>query len=759
MHSQPALLPGLDLPEDPPGLVPINDRCSLQTWQGRRMVAVGGTLIANYARDDGAAETMAMVNLVETGAATQVEVAQAFGCSTRQIRRHQRQRANGEPASSRRRGRKPGATGVVRLKAMDVRATWKFKATGASNREVARRLGVSETAIRKLLHRMGWKPMPDCVQPSLPGLMAEDQGADPPSGPEVTAPILTSLDPPGVELPEPCPPSLDHDPSNRSFDRILARLGALEDARPLFQSCLLVPRAGVLLALPILLRSGVLAAARDVYGSIGPAFYGLRSTLLVMLFMALLRIQRPEGLKEHVPADLGRLVGLDRAPEVKTLRNKLERLAKMKRSERFGRELARLRVEARGNALGFLYVDGHVRVYHGKHRLPKTHVTRMRISLPATSDYWVNDKEGDPLFMVTAKANAGLVQVLPEILAQCRELLGERRLTVVFDRGGWSPKLFKKLKADGIDILTYRKGKTPDLPVWRFKLRKARVDGEDVEYWLNDRKVTVNADGETLKLRQVTRLKDGHQTQVITTRGDLLAVELAHRMFARWRQENWFKYMREEFLLDALVEYEVEPDDPKRIIPNPERRRLDKEVAAARQELARLQEAFGAAAMDVVEAKKPTIRGFRMAHRNLGEQIHAARTRLDALMARKATLPTRVPVGEAVKDPIVKLAPERKRLTDLLKMVAYQAESDLLALIRPHYVRADNEGRTLVQTILASSADLEVTADELRVKVAPLSSRHRTKVLAALCEELAKTTAVFPGTRLKVRYMVSDQGS
>ena len=128
-------------------------------------------------------------------------------------------------------------------------------------------------------------------------------------------------------------------------------------------------------------------------------------------------------------------------------------------------------------------------------------------------------------------------------------------------------------------------------------------------------------------------------------------------------------------------------------------------------------------------------------------------------MARKATLPTRVPVGEAVKDPIVKLAPERKHLTDLLKMVAYQAESDLVALIRPHYARAEDEGRTLVQAILASSADLEVTPDELRVKVAPLSSRHRTKVLAALCEELAKFPAIFPGTRLKVRYAVSAQGA
>jgi len=764
MPTQPLPLPGLDLPEDPPGLVPINDRCCLQTCLGRRMVAVEGRLFANYALGDGAAETMAMVNLVATGAATQVEVAKAFGCSTRQVRRHQRQRDNGEPASSRRRGRKPGDTGVVRIKAPEVRTVRRLKDSGTSNREIARKMGVSETAVRKLLKRMGWEPVPTFIQPALPGLSL-DFGEGMPSPKEtLPEPVPQPNQAPPLplqeaDLPEPCPTPLDTDPSNRCFDRILARLGVLDDARPLFQTGLRIPHAGVLLALPILLKCGVLAAAREVYGSISPAFFGLRSILLVLLFMALLRIKRPEGLKEHVPAELGRLVGLDRAPEVKTLRRKLDHLAKLRRAEQFGQELARLRVEARGDTLGFLYVDGHVRVYHGKHRLPKTHVARLHFTLPATSDYWVNCQDGDPLFMVTAKANAGLVEVLPGILAQCRKLLGERPITVVFDRGGWSPKLFKALQAGGIHILTYRKGKVPDLPLKKFKLRKTKLDGHPVEYWLNDKTIKVKVDKGTLKLRQVTRLKGDHQTQVVTTRWDLSAVEVAHRMFARWKQEIFFKYMREEFLLDALVDYHVEPDDPERTIPNPERKRLEKEIAAARLELAKVQEEYGAAALDNVEAQRPTMRGFKIAHGKLGKQVRAARNRLEALVARKATLPVRVAVGEAVKDPIVKLAPERQHLTDLLKMVAYQTESDFLALVRPYYARTEDEGRTLVQNILAGAADLEVTPTELRVKVAPLSSPHRTKVLAALCAELDKASAIFPGTRLKVRYAVSNPGA
>jgi hypothetical protein len=99
---------------------------------------------------------------------------------------------------------------------------------------------------------------------------------------------------------------LDTDPMDRSGDRLLAYLGLLDDAAPLFGSQAQVARAGVLLALPPLLHSGVLECAQQIYGSLGPAFYGLRTSLLTLWLMALWRIKRPEGLKEHSPQALGR---------------------------------------------------------------------------------------------------------------------------------------------------------------------------------------------------------------------------------------------------------------------------------------------------------------------------------------------------------------------------------------------------------------------------------------------------------------------
>src|SRR5271169_3360532 len=270
--------------------------------------------------------------------------------------------------------------------------------------------------------------------------------------------------------------SLDRDASDRTFDRQLAHLGLLDDAAPLFREGTSVPGVGVLFALPCLVESGLFRISRKLYGEIGPAFYGLRTTLLTLLLMALLRIKRPEHLKERDPAAFGRLLGLDRAPEVKTLRRRLTRLAAHHCAEQLGAELARLRVDQRGHLMGFLYVDGHVRAYHGQRAISsKAYVARRHLAMPACTDYWINDRTGDPLLVITGEVDAALTKTLPRLLREVRELVGERRVTIVFDRGGWSPKLFDTMIKDGFDLLTYRKGRCRRINERRFIRRPRRA--------------------------------------------------------------------------------------------------------------------------------------------------------------------------------------------------------------------------------------------------------------------------------------------
>jgi len=745
--------------------VVINARCSLRIEAGQRVIVVAGLPVHHYRAEDAVAEAYAMVFLVESGFAQQTDVARAFARSVRSVRRYQGRYAQGGMVAL---GRAEGwGRGRRRISGKRLRSIEMLKSQGMSNRAIAHRLGVSEKAIRKLVGPS--KPI-ESAQIVFAGMTTAAAGTLPTTG----APSATSTgddaarampladDRAGGRDPitapadddEPVPMSLDRDASDRTFDRQLAYLGLLDDAAPLFREGSSVPGVGVLLALPCLVEGGLLRISRKLYGEIGPAFYGLRTTLLTLLFMALLRIKRPEHLKECDPAAFGRLLGLDRAPEVKTLRRRLTRLAAHHCAEQLGAELARLRVDQRGHLMGFLYVDGHVRAYHGQRAISSSaYVARRHLAMPASTDYWINDRTGDPLLVITGEVDAALTKALPRLLREVRDVVGERRITIVFDRGGWSPKLFATMIKDGFDVLTYRKGRCRHINERRFVRRRAELDGRSVDYLLHDQPVRFLKG--KLRLRQITRLCDnGHQTQVITSRWDLRDIEVAYRMFERWRQENFFKYMREEFLLDALVDYRIEPEDPTRTIRNPERRALDKEIRAARADLARLEREYGAAAADNAEQHRPTMRGFKAAHGRLGKQLRAARARVAQLSEQRHDVPKRVEVRDLNERTLVKLATERKHLTDIIKMVAYQAESDLLALLRPHYARVEQEGRTLLHELFAAAGDIRVCDSELRITLAPLSSPHRTHAAKALCEMLDHTATIFPGSRLRMRLAV-----
>src|SRR4029077_6633930 len=316
MNAQQAL--ALPLPAASNTVV-INARCSLRIEADQRVIVVAGLPVHHYRAEDAVAEAYAMVFLVESGFAQQTEVAQAFARSVRSVRRYQRRYAQGGMTAL---GREEGwRRGRRRIPDKRLRTIEMLKSQGLSNRAIAHRLGVSEKSIRKLI---GPSKPAESAQIAVAEITAVAMGA----------PLATPLPLTGNAVPsgedrsgncdpitapadddEPVPMSLDSDASDRTFDRQLAHLGLLDDAAPLFREGSSVPGAGVLLAIPCLVDSGLFRISRRLYGEVGPAFYGLRTTLLTLLLMALLRIKRPEHLKERDPAAFGRLLGLDRAPE------------------------------------------------------------------------------------------------------------------------------------------------------------------------------------------------------------------------------------------------------------------------------------------------------------------------------------------------------------------------------------------------------------------------------------------------------------
>jgi hypothetical protein len=541
----------------------------------------------------------------------------------------------------------------------------------------------------------------------------------------------------------------------RHAERALARVGQLVEAAPRFVAAEAVRYGGALMALPALVGLGLLDAGERTYGALKHGFYGLRATLLILAFMALLRIRTPEQLQGHPPGELGILLGLDRAPEVKTLRRTLWELAARQQATQFSQRVAERWVQEHADAVGLLYVDGHVRPYHGTaHRLPEAYVTRRRLCMPATTDFWVHQQDAQPVFVVTAPANDDLLAMLRrEILPEVRRLVGDRRVTLVFDRAGWSPKFFRECHTQGFDVLTYRRGPYAAWPAAEFQPVSGSVDGRAVSYALAERTVDVL---QGFAMREVRRLCDnGHQTAILTTRRDLAIEVVAYRMFERWTQENFFRYMRPHFALDALVTYAVEPADPERTVPNPERKVVRNQLAESRATLKALEQEYGHEAVRNPEGQRPTMRGFKIAHAALGQRMRALEAQCRELAARLKALPERVPVKAVVEEAeIVRLAPEAKHFTDTIKMLAYRAETALVRSLAPHYAKTEDDGRALVREILLSSADIfpQPEARQLRVCLHSLANPRSNQAVAHLCETLNALALQYPGTNLTLVY-------
>jgi hypothetical protein len=172
---------------------------------------------------------------------------------------------------------------------------------------------------------------------------------------------------------------------------------------------------------------------------------------------------RAEGATRIDPAALGRVLGLDRGPEVKTIRRNITALAATGRAEELLAAMAAAHVarldKSDPDLLAVFYVDGHVRAYQGGRKVAKTHLSRLKFPAPATVETWVSDGSGDPVLVVMADPGASLAMELRRLLPDLRRAVGDdRRVLVGFDRGGWSPALFAHMDAEGFDVLTWRKG-------------------------------------------------------------------------------------------------------------------------------------------------------------------------------------------------------------------------------------------------------------------------------------------------------------
>src|SRR5579859_3231634 len=739
------MLSQLPLPLLPAGAAEIAPGVGLLAGEDGGLVVVHGLATFAWDAGDEAGRRLAAVQLVRLRAASQGQVAEAFGVDPGTIWRWDQALAAGGVA-----GLVPARRGPKRASKLTPQLAARIAgldAAGATLREIAAATGVSTFTVRNALGRVASRG-----PAAADGVTAAERAVRDSGDGDADAGALVPV------LPGPVP---------RDGERALARWGLLgEGAEPVFTAGARYPLAGLLLALPALEGTGLLAAAREVYGRVKDGFYGLTAALLTLVFLALAGEPRAEGATRVPPAALGRVLGLDRAPEVKTIRRKLGELAAAGKAADLIMALARRHAAGRPQALGFLHVDGHARAYYGTRDVQKTHLARLKFPAPATGETWVTSQDGDPVFMVVAEPSDSLAGELRRLLPQLRQVVGEgRRVTVCFDRGGWSPALFADITGAGFDLLTWRKGQAPDLPADTFTTITCADDrGRRHAYDLADTTITLTISdgprkGQTVSLRQVTRrvpAKAGGTRQIhaLTTRTDMAAGEVCWRLTSRWREENYFRYARTHFALDALDSHAAAPDDPDRKVPNPARKAAAAQVRRAEvlAATAEAQRDTSLAALRNPAPGQPVTITNQMINA-LDAPVEAAWKELHAAADAAAAVPARIRLGEITPD-MVRLEAEVKQITRAIRMAACNAQTALARALDGRYARAGDEAYALIREALTSSGDIIPGHGELLIRLDPLTAPRRTQALAALCDQLTQAQARYPGTGLILRYEV-----
>jgi len=685
---------------------------------------------------------MFTAQLVCQGACRQMDIVRAFGVSPISVKRAVK-RYRQEGVAGFYRSRKGRGGGV--LKAAVLGQAQELLDRGRSRSEVAAELEIKPDTLRKAINQgrlregkwAGTRKASDQSERSR-----EDAAA-------------------GGEMGTAC---------TRPGERMLCALGMLEGAPTRFEACRDVSFGGVLCALPALALNGLFRHLESCFQELR-GYYRVVQVITLLADMALCRIKTAEQLQYHPPGELGKLRGLDRVPEVRTLRLKLKEMSRGKAPEKWAGLLSRDWMEQDPESAGVLYVDGHVRVYHGSRtELPRRYVSRDRLCLRGTTDYWVNDALGRPFFVVEKPADPGLLAVLekeivPRLLGEVpgqpsRRELEENperpRFLLVFDRQGCSPGFFKRMWRDHrIACLTYHKYPGDPWPAEQFQeTALAMPGGETVTLKLAERGTRIGSGKDCLWVREVRKLsKGGHQTSLITTAYEDPGQRIAAWMFSRRAQENFFRYMMQDFAIDLLAEYRTEGfHDPPQVV-NPAWRELEREHRSLNSRLTTVRARYANLTLHP-ELKPEDVEDWKKAQAESVEEIEQLEHALDQVKSKKKGTSRHLRWDELPEsERFQQLAPSRKRLMDTVKLVAYRAETAMAAIVREELARED-DARALIRDLCRSPADIMPDPDSglLRVYVHHMSNPRFNRAIEHLIGTLNGAEITYPGTRLQLVY-------
>jgi hypothetical protein len=276
-------------------------------------------------------------------------------------------------------------------------------------------------------------------------------------------------------------------------------------------------------------------------------------------------------------------------------------------------------------------------------------------------------------------------------------------------------------------------------------------DGHQLSMKLAERGVRLS---NGLWVRQVRKLSDnGHQSAIVSTdyTSDLLPI--AVQMFARWSQENFFRYMRQHFNLDRLIDYRTEPlVDTLRLV-NPDWRHLDAQVRTKVSILNRRLAQFGALQLHG-DIEPERVERYEHTKAELQQQISGLQAEIEQLKLQRKSTPHHIQAAQLPEEQRFEcLKSHTKDFVDTIKMIAYRAETAMAHILREKMSRLD-DARSLLRQLYCTEADLlpDLQAATLTIRLHHMANHSADLAIRHLCDELNTTATLFPGTNLRLVY-------
>jgi hypothetical protein len=539
---------------------------------------------------------------------------------------------------------------------------------------------------------------------------------------------------------------------------------------------------------------------------------------------------------------------LDRIPEIKTLRTKIADLSVNNQSEKWLAQLSKQWMDMHPELAGVLYIDAHQNIiYAKKNQLPARYISRLRLCMSATTDYWVCDKLGQPFFSISKSVNGSMIElikeeIIPRLEKDVPNQPDEQHLRldiylhkfmIVYDRESYSVLFIMQMWQKRIACLSYNKyvketwseeefspyqivNDQGEKETIRLAERGVLIESKEtealseilevIEFIQNQQeqpptiKITHKRTKpkEQMWIREIRKLTPkGHQTSIITSNYKLDLIQIGYYMFARWNQENFFKYMIEHYGLDMLISHFLTPISDTQQLVNPAYRALDKQIRSLNAKLKNIKSMFGEMhyikesqpkqAIDKESAQNQVIdkvvkqeqevidkkvidkeveqkktdkkqqREFaKFMHKkaNLQEDISIYEEQLNQLKVQRKEIPTKIPYSELPETEKFKAVyNERKQLVDTIKMICARSELATGSLIGKN-MSNPKESRALTAQFFNSNGDIKTDSQNknLHICLHHQATKHEDLILEKLCKDLNETETIFPGTDLKLKY-------